>query len=269
MAADGSIGLHWWKAVPNFGDAISAMVVAHVSGRPVTHAGAGKADLFAIGSIIQVARRAHQQVRADGVKPWIWGSGMLAPVNRDFLPHVQIAAVRGPVSAALLQIETDSFGDPGLLISEVVTDVPERSDRIGIVPHHTLVEDATLAGLLADDPRYLLIDPRGDAAEVCRQIASCGHVFASSLHGLIVADAYGVPNTWVAPTGQGHLKYHDYAASVGRSLIAPIAVGDIAGFDRTSAQPPQAYAQGIARACAVLKATFPAPLRAAPHMASA
>ena len=73
MAADDPIALHWWKAVPNFGDAISAMVVAHVSGRPVTHAGAGKADLFAIGSIIQVARRAHQEARADGVKPWIWG----------------------------------------------------------------------------------------------------------------------------------------------------------------------------------------------------
>ncbi|UOA27351.1 polysaccharide pyruvyl transferase family protein [Pseudosulfitobacter sp. DSM 107133] len=266
MAAGDPIALHWWKAVPNFGDAISAMVVAHVSGRPVTHAGAGKADLFAVGSIIQVARRAHQDARADGVKPWIWGSGMLAPVNRDFLSHVQIAAVRGPVSAALLQLETDSFGDPGLLISEVVTDLPERSDRIGIVPHHTLVD---AAATLAADLGYLLIDPRGVANDVCRQIASCAHIFASSLHGLIVADAYGVPNTWVAPTGQGHLKYHDYAAGVGRSLIAPLAMGDIAGFDRASAQPPQAYAQGIARARAALKSTFPAPLRAAPHMASA
>lgn len=266
MTAGVPIALHWWKAVPNFGDAISAMVVAHVSGRPVTHAGAGKADLFAIGSIIQVARRAHQDARSDGVKPWIWGSGMLAPVNRDFLPHVQVAAVRGPVTAALLQIETDSFGDPGLLIPDVITEVPERTDRIGIVPHHTLV-DETAAHVT--DPRHLLIDPRGDATEVCRQIASCAHVFASSLHGLIVADAYGVPNTWVAPTGQGHLKFYDYAAGVGRSLIAPIALGDIAGFDLVSAQLPQAYAQGIARARAALQTTFPAPLRAAPHLASA
>ncbi|ASM72378.1 MULTISPECIES: hypothetical protein [Roseobacteraceae] len=95
------------------------------------------------------------------------------------------------------------------------------------------------------------------------------HVFASSLHGLIVSDAYGVPKTWVTPTGQDHLKHHDYAAGVGRSLIAPVALGDIAGFDLATAQAPQAYAQEVARARAALKTTFPAPWRAAPHMASA
>lgn len=267
MTTDAPIALHWWKAVPNFGDAISAMVVQHVWGRPVEHAGPAKADLFAVGSIIQVARRVFREPRT-GAKPWICGSGMLGPVNRDFLPNVEIAAVRGPVSAAVLKIDTEAFGDPGLLISEVITDVPPRGDHIGIVPHRTLLDDPDLHALLAD-PRFVLIDPRGDAAEVCRQIAGCAHVFASSLHGLIVADAYGVPNTWIDPVGQGRFKYHDYAASVGRSMISPIALRDVAGFNRASAQTPFAYAAGIDRARAALKQTFPAHLRAEPLAASA
>ena len=41
------IKLHWWKGVPNFGDAISALVVAYVSGRPVEHASPATAELFA------------------------------------------------------------------------------------------------------------------------------------------------------------------------------------------------------------------------------
>ena len=49
--------LHWWKAVPNFGDAISPVVLAHVAGRPVEHAGVRKAEVWAIGSLLQVVKR--------------------------------------------------------------------------------------------------------------------------------------------------------------------------------------------------------------------
>tara|TARA_R100000908_G_C3695911_1_gene108346 strand:+ start:297 stop:455 length:159 start_codon:yes stop_codon:yes gene_type:complete len=41
--------LHWWKAVPNFGDALSPVVLAHVAGRRVEHAGVRKAEVWAIG----------------------------------------------------------------------------------------------------------------------------------------------------------------------------------------------------------------------------
>ncbi|MEO0389916.1 MAG: polysaccharide pyruvyl transferase family protein [Pseudomonadota bacterium] len=234
------------------------MIVAHLSGRPVAHGGMKQADLFAVGSIIQLARRVYKEGGAR--RPTIWGSGMLAPVPRDFLPHVDVAAVRGPVSAALLGLETDAMGDPGLLIPEVIA-APARADRIGIVPHHSLMDDPALTQLLRD-PAYVLIDPRGDAVQVVQAIASCAHIFASSLHGLIVADAYGVPNTWVAPTGQGWLKYHDYAASVGRAMIAPILLQDIPGRAGKPDQPVNAYQDGIDRARAALKQTFPAQFRA-------
>lgn len=246
--------LHWWKAEPNFGDAINPMIVGHMAGREVAHQGPRKADMFAIGSMLQVVKRSHKEKRDKG-NVVVWGTGLLNPVfGHDFLDNVELALVRGPVTAALLKRELKRFGDPGLLINEVLPFDGTRTDRIGIVPHYTLMEDEALRAFADSDPAYLLIDPRGDAAEVCLQIASCAHVFASSLHGLIVADAYGVPNTWIEPQGQSWLKYHDYAASIGRrDMRAPCSYSDA----KTVMPAPIDYADGIEAARDALKDSFP------------
>ncbi len=253
----------------NFGDALSALVTAHVAGREVVHAGPGKCDLFAAGSILQVARRNLKAARADGARPWVWGSGLLAPVRVDFLDNLHIALLRGPVTAALLGIKASGYGDPGLLAPEIAGPTPERRDRIGIVAHHRHADDPALVALLEDEPALERIDVGDDPRAVCRQIASCRHVFASSLHGLIVADAYGVPNTWLDPLDQSRLKYLDYAASVGRDMAAPVSLRDIPGLMKHLSDAPLAYRDGIARARAALTDTFPAPLRAAANMAVA
>ena len=252
--------LHWWKAVPNFGDAISPVVLAHVSGRKVVHAGVNKANVWAIGSLLQVVKRAY--TAAQSVRPLVWGTGLLHPVHGvGFKDHVDIALVRGPITADLLGLDVSRFGDPGLLISDVWPQERKREGRIGIVPHHSLMDDVMLRALTDLDPRYQVIDPRRPAGEVCADIAACDHVFASSLHGLIVADAYGVPNTWLAPLGQSRLKYLDYAASVGRAMPAPIMIEDIPMADLPDAQVPLAYQAGIDACKNALYASFPKHLR--------
>jgi pyruvyltransferase len=273
MDASGSdappLRVFWWKGVPNFGDALSADAVAYVSGRRVIHAGPGKCDLFAAGSILQVARRNLKRPRKDGVRPWIWGSGLLHPVTAGFLERAQVALLRGPVTAALLGFAADAYGDPGLLAPEVYG-VPEaHHDRIGLVVHHAHGDDPELAALVAAEPALVRIDVRGEAGAVCRQIAACRHVIASSLHGLIVADAYGVPSTWLAPRDQSALKYIDYGASVGRDMATPVALADIPALLKTLNDASLPHEQGIARAQEALKHSFPASLRAAPDMAPA
>ena len=50
--------------------------------------------------------------------------------------------------------------------------------------------------LLIDNDVHLIapsLHPRAVAAE----ISKCEHVISSSLHGIIFADAYGVPSTWL------------------------------------------------------------------------
>ncbi|MCD9150008.1 polysaccharide pyruvyl transferase family protein [Pseudophaeobacter flagellatus] len=256
--------LFWWKAVPNFGDALSSSVVAHLSGRDVVHTGPGKADIFATGSILQIARRKYSEVKTYAQKPVIWGSGLLHAVSSlGFLSNVNIALLRGPVSASLLGIKTEKFGDPGLLVAEIFAPAPSKTHRIGLVPHHSQMADPEIQSLADSSEEILLIDPSQAPATVCRQISACGHIYAASLHGLITADAYGVASTWVSPGDQGHLKYYDYAASIGRVLISPLSWDQIPDHARATQQPADLpYAAGIRRAQADLRHSFPACLRA-------
>ena len=254
--------LHWWKAVPNFGDAINPLIVGHMASRKVKHSGPKQAEIFAIGSMLQVVRRNYREASA-GQGPVIWGTGLLHPVNgTGFLENVQVALLRGPVTAALLGVEATRFGDPGLLVSEALPCEGERAEKIGIVPHHTLTDDPEISRLLALDPVYELIDPTGDPVEVCHKIAGCSHVFASSLHGLIVADAYCIPNTWLEPKGQSRLKYHDYAASVGRTdMRSPLPLGGVP--DAAKPDGPLSYADTIDECRDALRSSFPDQLKAA------
>jgi len=262
----GPIRLFWWQGAPNFGDALSALIVAHVAGRPVVHAGVASCEMVAIGSLLQVVRRKHGKPRADGVRPWIWGAGLLRVVPHDFLDNVQVALLRGPVTAAILGIKTSQFGDPALLTPMILGDLPARCDRIGLVVHHSQLDDPVLEALTASEPALELIDVRDDAVEVSRKIASCAHVIASSLHGLVVADACGVASTWLDPGTQARLKYVDYAASVGRPMIAPITFADVPDLLRgLKDDTGLAYHDGLERARANLLDTFPATLRGAPH----
>ncbi len=250
------IKLHWWKAVPNFGDALSQLAVAHVSGRDVQHAGPKGAELWAIGSLMHVLRQNRDDLRR---RPVIWGTGQLGHVPRDVVERVDIALLRGPIGASLLGVSA-RFGDPGLLAADIFGSV-EKQDVIGIVPHHTVVGDPLLKAVLDAEPRLKLIDPREECASVCKEIAACAHVLSSSLHGLIVADAYGVPNTWLYPGVQSHFKYYDYAASVGRALPVPLRLEAVP--DALARLPEtMAYNDGITAAQEALYETFPAHLRA-------
>ena len=258
------IRLYWWKGVPNFGDALSALVVAHVSGRAVRHAGPKNCEMLAIGSLIQVMRRNYGDPAPDGRRPVIWGAGLLHPVGSiGFLENVEVALLRGPLSADLLGLRMRAFGDPGLLVGDLLGELPARDDRIALVPHHSMLADPALAALLDAEPALELIDVAGDALEVCRRIASCRHVISASLHGLIVADACGVPSTWLMPGGQQHLKYYDYAASVGRPLDIPLTLDEVPAHLRgLKDDDGLAWAEGIARARADLLTAFPAHMRA-------
>lgn len=56
--------------------------------------------------------------------------------------------------------------------------------------------------------------------DVIKQILSCEYVVSTSLHGLILADAYGVPNQWITLQNRSDFKYKDYYSSVGKKAIS-------------------------------------------------
>ncbi|MCL6282148.1 polysaccharide pyruvyl transferase family protein [Ruegeria sp. 2012CJ41-6] len=268
MQSGEAINLFWWKGEPNFGDALSPLIVGALSDRPVTHCGAARCDMLALGSLLQVMAKHHGQP-TDGPRPVIWGAGLLRPVPRDFVANFDIALLRGPVSAALLGVQTRRFGDPGLLAHHLIG-APERQDRVVLIPHHSMVGTPAFEQLVQSDTAFDVILPDADPLEFCRRIASSAHVISASLHGLILADCFGVASTWLAPGTQSHLKYHDYAASVGRVMVNPTLPEDIPALLRNL---PDSHAlthsEGIERARQDLIETFPAQFRATTNTAGA
>ena len=69
-----------------------------------------------------------------------------------------------------------------------------------------------------------VIDICAPVADVARAISECEYVLSTSLHGLIFADALGVPNEWVVLSDQiagGSFKFRDYLALFG--ILDPMA----------------------------------------------
>ncbi|MGB0853912.1 MAG: polysaccharide pyruvyl transferase family protein [Pikeienuella sp.] len=260
--------LYWWNGEPNFGDAISQIVTAHVSGREVEWAAPKECDLFAVGSILLFARRAHGGA-GQGYSPWVWGSGCIGPQRIDFVKNVRFAAVRGPLTATQLGIDCWTFGDPGLLIADAMGETIEPGGRIGVVPHHSHSRADWVRDLFEGDDRFLLIDPSSEnPRDVVRQIASCRYVLSSSLHGLIVADSYGIPNTWITPKfnhGTPFQKFFDYALSVGRIMERPLEYREILGFVDRGVPDEFSYGDNIAAVKRTIASAFPDELRAAPR----
>lgn len=265
--------LFWYRKVQNFGDAISPYVTRYVSRRAVVWVPRAEAELFGIGSLMEMVANGHQMPRPDGVRPWVWGTGCMTRTLPRFQDNVRFALVRGPVSAEILGLDADGHGDPGLLIADALDDWPERGDRIGLIPHFSKIGDPGWAGLLADHPALTLIDVTDpDPLKVARRIASCAHVISSSLHGLITADAYGIPNTWLDPAGNHvapQLKFRDYARSVGRRLFDPLPIREIPVALSRGLPDEVDYLDGILASKSALLDSFPNALKSRPKMQGA
>lgn len=253
------VKLYWWASRPNFGDDLSRDVVSFMAGRDVVWTKPVRADLFAIGSIMSLARKGALG-RGSSHKPMIWGSGCLEPLAADFVETLQPPkTVRGPITASLLNLRGVTYGDPGILAAKVHARSEPQQDIIGIVPHHTEVDDPAIQNLVGSDPRFRLIDTRRPAKVVCDEIAACCVVFSSSLHGLIVAVSYGVANHWFAHkeihTKPG-LKFYDYATGIERALPMPLGVDDTA--QKAKQEPPATltYQDGIERSQSNLLESF-------------
>lgn len=256
------IRLFWYRRAQNFGDAISRVVTEYASGCPVEWAPRAEAELFGLGSLMEMIGAAD---RPDGRRPWVWGTGCMTRSVPPLAGRVRFAAVRGPITAEILGCDCEVFGDPGLLVADVLDDWPEQDDRIGVVPHLSKAGDPAWAALAADDPRIRVIDVTDpDPMRVVRAIASCAHVISSSLHGLVTADAFGVPNTWLDPAGNHpapQLKFRDYARSVGRRFFQPLGRRDIPAAISKGLPDEIAYGEGIMAAKAALLSSFPGELK--------
>jgi len=150
----------------------------------------------------------------------VYGSG-IRDIDQNILPG-EIVLVRGPLTRKrLINIGCycpPEYGDPGLLLPEYYKPRVEKKYSLGIIPH--VIHYDIVKEMYANNHNVYVIDLNtSDVERVVDDIVSCEKTVSSSLHGLIVSDAYNIPNKWVKFNLEikgDDTKFYDYFQSVGR-----------------------------------------------------
>lgn len=223
------VNLHYWDSVKvngpefknNLGDDLSPKIVSYMlslKGLSLDTTISGKRKhLYAVGSIIAMG---YQNAT-------IWGSGFLEGMSdeerkRHHNPrrHLDIRCVRGPLSGKILREMgydcPEVYGDPALLMPRIYDIEHTDENDLLIIPHFRKEEeyrksygDKSIASMVTNDYR-----------SVIDRICISKKVVSSSLHGIILAEAYGKPAIWLRDRGATKdFKYYDYYASTNRNDV--------------------------------------------------
>jgi pyruvyltransferase len=207
---DGAVPVTWWDNTDNFGDLLSPWLVEQMTGYKSVLADKSAPHYLTIGSIIGRASNSSK----------VWGSGSFGTESSKKLAQkAEYFAVRGPLTRQKLKnagIKSPAvYGDPALLAPlYFYPEVPVKYE-LGVVVRWSEKEwkDAKI-----DENIKIINLHTSDIEQTLRDFLACKRIISSSLHGLIIADAYGIPNAWrQSETGRGGVfKYYDYFASVNK-----------------------------------------------------
>ncbi|MCC4116440.1 polysaccharide pyruvyl transferase family protein [Aromatoleum toluclasticum] len=204
---------HWRPAngSVNFGDHLSQVLVSRVlalRGLTLDDQVEQSARLLAIGSILHFAT--HDDV--------VWGSGVngKVPDSAFTAQRLDIRAVRGPLTEEFLRSRghrvPSVYGDPALLVPHLFAG---RFRTTGEKPH-VFVPNLHDLRLVAGKPD--VVSPLAGWNVVVAEILKARLVLASSLHGLVIAEAFGIPARYVRLSETENLfKYRDYYYGTGRT----------------------------------------------------
>lgn len=201
----------------NFGDLIGPYLFHKMTGKNPIYCQARFPTLaktyFTVGSILHHVRRPDVAV--------VWGSGIIQR-NSDFAKPARIHAVRGPhTRERCLSLGYDCpnvFGDPAILMPRYYKPQTHKRFEVGIVPH--MVDYRRIANTVKE-AEVSVIDVCQPVETVIEEINKCELIIASSLHGMILAHAYGIKAAYTKYSdhlkGDG-VKFLDYLESFGEGL---------------------------------------------------
>lgn len=205
---------HFYHRSINFGDCLSPYILEKISGKEVVYTEQSKdvTTIMAIGSILAT----------DVSNSIIWGNGFAWKYSDTEIVSapLEIRAVRGKLTRVKLLEHgipcPEVYGDPALLLPRLYNPGVKKKYKLGIIPHIVDYEDVCkLYGSLPED--VCIIDFRifkGNTVEkTIDKILECDKIISGGLHGLIVANAYGIDAMWVEFSkkiqGDG-FKFWDY-----------------------------------------------------------
>lgn len=215
------VPLSWVSTSPqhpfvNLGDALSPVIVSALSGIPIVHRDfeSRKRRLACVGTI------------GHGFKNGIvhfWGTGidpLKNPIDRSLgyyrkppKTKFHVHALRGRFSARIFEAQQipvpPVYGDPIWFLPSIIKPAPEKQYELGVIVHLSeLAELTDTAGVKEKLLRYKLPPSLSNSIRIIttitqpgftaleqkvQEITSCKRIVSTSLHGLVIAEAYGIP----------------------------------------------------------------------------
>ena len=214
----------------NFGDHLAEVIVDGVLARRGLmreEETAVSSRLFSIGSVLHFAQTGDT----------VWGSGVNGKIAEDQHSYasLDVRAVRGPRTAQFLSARgiavPDVFGDPALLLPHLLP------GRFTVTGDNGPIFVPNLNDLDSFESPIPVASPLRGWNHVVNQIVRSSLVLASSLHGLILAEAFGIPARYVRLSEhESTFKYADYYEGTGREGAEEVTSIE-AGLERGGRDP--------------------------------
>jgi len=180
-------------------------------------------QLTGIGSILH---RVHLDYTG-----YIWTSGFGFACKNKTFSNAKVIAVRGKETLKRINcINKDKviLGDGGLLCYLFKNNTIKKKYKLGIIPHY-IDKNNSIVKNIADKCKDIKIIDICGCENVMEDIQCCEYIISSSLHGLITADSFGIPNDWVKLSnnvGGNGFKFKDYYSVFDIENPEPIILND-------------------------------------------
>lgn len=224
----------YYSKLRNMGDCLNELIVEKCFGYQAERCSFLDGELCGIGSCLgqytlHGTRAMRLQQRINGIrKPhvYIWGTGFINYSDAEgtfFKKDMEFCAVRGELTRKNVERMTGKkmdipMADAGILASELLDEIPKKRYEVGIIPHLCDLKDPRINELIEKYPGSKFIHVKDDPLQVVKEIAECRYILSSSLHGLIVADSFHIPNMYLVfgdrLLGDGY-KFDDYYSAYG------------------------------------------------------
>lgn len=200
---DDLLPCYWWDETANFGDWIGPWLISMKTGKIVVNSrGIGQVPntVFSVGSVL------HHLKDIEGTAD-VWGSGLIKPLDlrnswklKKKIKKVKFLGVRGRLTQAELQKRLgvkipDVFGDPALLLPRYYQPKVKLKTRFSVCPHIHHYSD--FRKVFNKHTDINVVDLKRDPRLVIDDIVNSDICISSSLHGMIIAQAYGIPWIWL------------------------------------------------------------------------
>lgn len=212
------VGTIYGKITNNFGDNLNIDIVKNIFKKKIiVKHNRLDLDMFGIGSTIT----ASEKEGLPDYDIYFWGSGLFDKMkvkNSNF----KFCSCRGDLTRKCLpeKYRNIPLGDPGLLVNLVFKENVKNVGLIGIIPHGLELDSNLLKKAKSNPKKYMIISPLDSPKNVIKKMKKCKVILSSSLHGLICADSFSIPNIHVVLNSNNDLtpmfKYDDYYSAIGK-----------------------------------------------------